>query len=338
MMLTLKKNVVQEQPRHWSGRSWAVPVALLCFYIVFGGAFVRPFVSVENLISIMFSCAITIPVVMGMQALLILGYFDLSVGAAASLITMIFGIAVLRFDSIAFGALLAICSAVGIGMINGLLVSMVMINPLISTLAMMGILRSLSLGINDGRIVSGLPLALSTMTNSRIAFLPAIVLIGFGLVVVLELCFRFAVRFRRFYAAGGNPVAANNAGIRVTSLVIAGYIGVTIGAATTGLIQASRTLSASPLLFDDLALEAIAACILGGGTLKGGQGTMVGALLGLIVVTSTRNMVVLLDVPVYWKDLAIGLLLLVLTSFDFIMSRATTFMTNLSAPSRGEEK
>jgi len=325
----MMKNIVRyrrsdaQQP--WRGRSHAIPCLILVFYFSCGFSYLPSFLHTENLISILFSCAITLPVAMGMQALLILGFFDLSVGAIASFIGMVFGLSLLASGSFVLAIVVALFCALVIGIANGLFVTKLSINPLISTLAMTGILRSLSLSVNDGRIVSSLPQALSGIVSVRLADIPVLILLGFLLVVALEFCFRYVVPFRRLYAVGANPPAANHAGIHVASVVVAGYIAIAVGSAATGIIQTSRTLSGSPLIFDTLGLEMIAACIIGGSTLRGGQGTMIGAALGSLVVTSTRDFVVLLDVSVFWKDGALGLLLLGITSLDYLKSRLDTY-------------
>jgi ribose transport system permease protein len=311
-----------QQP--WRGRSYAIPCVILALYVFCGFLYVPSFLKTENLISILFSCAITLPVVMGMQALLILGFFDLSVGAIASFIGMAFALSLSDYDSFVFATMIAFFCALAIGIANGLFVTKLSINPLISTLAMTGIWRSLSLTMNGGRIVSSLPQALSAIVSLRVANIPVLVPLGIFLVFALELCFRYVVPFRRLYAVGAKPTAANHAGIHVDNTIVAAYVAIAVGSAATGVIQASRTLSASPLIFDTLGLEMIAACIIGGSTLKGGQGTMIGAALGSLVVTSTRDLVVLLDVSVFWKDGELGLLLLGITSLDYFKSRLET--------------
>jgi ribose transport system permease protein len=318
----------------WRGRSYAIPCLILAIYALCGFLYVPSFLKGDNLISILFSCAITLPVVMGMQALLILGFFDLSVGAIASFIGMVFALSLSAYGSFVFATLVALFCASAIGVANGLLVTKLAINPLISTLAMTGILRSLSLSMNDGRIASNLPQALSAVASSRIAYIPDLILFGAFLIFVLELCFRFVVPMRRFYAVGANPTAASHAGIHVAKTIVAGYVAIAVGSASTGVIQASRTLSASPLVFDTLGLEMIAACIIGGSTLKGGQGTMIGAALGLLVITSTRDLLVLLDISVFWKDGALGLLLLGITSLDYFKSKLDDHGTASAMPAR----
>lgn len=89
-----------------------------------------------------------------------------------------------------------------------------------------------------------------------------------------------------------------------------GFLLCSLGAAFTGILQSSRTLSASPLVFPDLALECIAACVIGGTALSGGKGRPVGAFIGMFMVVLSRNLAVLAGVGVYWKELAIAVVLL----------------------------
>jgi ribose transport system permease protein len=324
-MKNIARYLLSDDQQPWRGGSYAIPCLILILYVSCGYLYVPSFLKPENLISVLFSCAITLPVVLGMQALLILGLFDLSVGPIASFIGMIFGLSLLHYGSFVLAAVISLFCALLIGIANGLFVTKLSINPLISTLAMAGILRSLSLSMNDGRIVSGLPGALSDIAIVKIAYLPALILFGVFLVSVLEISFRYVVPFRRFYAVGGNAAAANHAGIHVATMIVVGYVAIAVGSAATGIIQTSRTLSASPLIFDTLGIEVIAACIIGGSTLKGGRGTMIGAALGLLVVAATRDFVVLLDVSVFWKDGALGLLLLGITSLDYFKSKLAPY-------------
>src|SRR4051794_31735948 len=110
-----------QQP--WRGRSCVIPSAILAVYVLCGFLYVPSFLKWDNLISIIFSCAITLPVAMGMQALLILGFFDLSVGAIASFIGMAFAFSLSAYGNFAFAAVVALFCALAIGVANGLFVT-----------------------------------------------------------------------------------------------------------------------------------------------------------------------------------------------------------------------
>ena len=291
---------------------FAIPLAapLLVIYAAIGAVLAPAFISPNNLISVLFSVAVLLPAVIGMQLLLVLGRFDLSVGATASLAGMVAALSLARYHSIPLAICLALSLGILVGLINGIMVSRLRVDPLIATLAMMGITSSLALVINDGRIVAGLPSGFGWIITARIAGIPYLILIALCLVCVAGLAAAHIVVFRRFYAVGANPEAASHAGINIKLLVTFGFILTGLGAAVVGTLQASRTLSASPLQFQSLAIEAIAACLIGGSALTGGRGGIVGAAIGLIVVCATNNLVVILGISVYWKECAIGLLLL----------------------------
>ena len=290
----------------------AFPVAgpVLIIYIAVGLAFVPHFLGALNLASIFFSVAALLPAVLGMQFLLVLGRFDLSVGATASFCGMVAGMLMTRAFSPFIAVLTSLLVGILVGCIVGSLVSRLRVDPLVATLALFGVLRSLSLVLNDGRIVAGLPSSFGWIAEARILGIPILILFAILLTAVSAALTGQTVIFRRFYAAGNNPVAASHAGVNVPHLLLFGYVLAGLGAALTGLIQASRTLSASPLLFETLAIQAITACIIGGGSLAGGSGGMIGAAIGLLVVSATDNLVVMLGISVYWQELAVGALLL----------------------------
>lgn len=288
----------------------AVPILLL--YALVGVLLEPQFLGPTNVESMLVSAAVLLPAVMGMQLLLVLGRFDLSTGSTASLAAMLTALAVLRFPqysglAIPFGVLVG----AAIGMLVGVLVSRLRIDPLIATLAMMGIGRSIALICNDGRIVAGLPVAFGWVGGVKVGGIPFVIVFSMILALSMAVLSRHTVILRRFYAAGSNPVGAQNAGIDVQRLVAAGYVLAGMGAATTGVLLASRTRSASPLAFQDLAVEAIGACIVGGSKLAGGSGGVLGAVAGLIVVTATGNLVSIIGVSVFWREFAVGALLLV---------------------------
>ena len=300
--------VLQSRRYFWTIVPPAVPILLL--YIGLGIFIVPPFLSAGNLISIFYSATVLVPAALGMQLLLTLGRFDLSTGATAALAGMVAAIELLSSNSVLVAVILSIAVGVASGALAGYLVAYVKIDPLIATLATMGIGRSLSLISNGGGVIAGLPPSFGILATARILGLPVLTLLACAAIILAIFLTRHAVLFRRLYAAGSNSAAATHSGINVKALTATGYILAGVGAALTGLIQSTRTLSASPQIFESLAIDTIAACIIGGSSLAGGRGSMLGAALGLIAVSSTDNIVIMLDIPVYWRSLAVGILLL----------------------------
>jgi ribose/xylose/arabinose/galactoside ABC-type transport system permease subunit len=257
------------------------------------------------------SAAVLLPAVVAMQFLLILGRFDLSAGAMAALAGMIAGVTVNHTGSLLVG--LAVGSAAGVlgGAITGVTVARFGVDPLVATLAMTGVERSLALVSNGSEIVTGIPDSFGWLSNGRVLGMPVLVMLAVALTGIAAAAAQHLVTFRRFYAVGSNEKAALHAGVNGSGLLVLGYSLVGLGSATTGLIQVSRTLSASPLTFQTLPIDVITACILGGGSLAGGKGGILGATVGLIAVVATDNLVIMLGVENDWKDFAVGALLLV---------------------------
>lgn len=304
-------------------------VILFAYFLI--GLFYEPaFVSYRNISTIFFEGAVILPAIIGTQLLLSLGYFDLSIGALAGLTAMITAI-VLNLTGFIF---IAVCVGLGVGVlfgiINGVLVTKSRINPLIATLAMMWIIRSLTLLVNNGEVEAGLPDSINWVINVQVLGIPLLILLAILFMCVIAFAANHTVILRRFYASGSNPFAASHAGVNVNHLIVVGYILVGVGAALTGAIQISRTLSASPTIFQTLALEAIAACIIGGSTLEGGRGSVLGASIGLIVLVATNNLVQILGIEVYWKELVIGLFVLIAVSSTFVVQSLQKLTSSLS--------
>jgi ribose/xylose/arabinose/galactoside ABC-type transport system permease subunit len=320
------------RPQPWKGRGLRFCVLVLIIYALVGAISVRSFLNLTNLNAVLYSASVVLPATLGMQALLILGQFDLSVGAAASLIGMVVGLSMEHTGSLGIAFLAATAVAVIAGVGNGLLATKLAISPLIATLATMGMMRSVSLVASDSRVVTGFP-QFELITTDQIGPMSVLVLLSLVAVGLAEYLFRNSVALRRFYAVGENRLGADHCGIKTSRMLVLGYCLAALGAAVTGIIQTARQGSAAPQAFPDLAIECIAACMIGGSSLNGGKGTMLGAAVGATVIAATQNIVTLLNVKPEWTDLAIGLLLLFSMGFHF-SPKTWRFKPRLAATDR----
>lgn len=304
-----------------------LPLLLLAYTIL--ALVVSPqFISVDNIANLLLTAALLLPAVLGMQLLLITGEFDLSIGANAALAGVAAGLALHTSPSVTFGLAIALLSALLLAAANAFCVCKLRISALIVTLATMGIARSLALAIPEGRTVSDLPVGFAAVAQTKFFGVSAPLLYGTILLIVMDIVCRHHILLRSFYAVGSNRWAAMSAGIRTDLVRSVAFIACGLGAAMTGVLQTSRAMSASPLVFYDLPLDVIAACILGGGTLQGGRGTMLGAAAGLLVVVATRNFAMMCDISVYWRYAFVGTLLLLVAGAETIQSRHRFAKTN----------
>jgi ribose transport system permease protein len=286
-------------------------VALLPIYLIIIYIIQPAFFSLGNLWALIYYTCLLAPAVLGMHVLILLGLFDLSIGAVAAAAGVIAAKAMGSGISISMSLLLGVAVGVGFGVLSWIFVVWFRISALIATFITLGVARAVSLGITEGQSIGGLPDRFGALALGSINT-PMSPAIYFGLILVasFEFLARRQILFRRLYQVGSNPAAAASSGINVNGVKLFGFALAGAGSAIAGLFQCSRTLSASPFLFPNLALECIAACVIGGASLSGGTGRAFGAFLGMLMVIISRNLVVMAGVSVYWQELGVALVLL----------------------------
>jgi ribose transport system permease protein len=274
------------------------------------------FFDAENLKNIGRAMTIVGIAAIGQTVVIIAGGFDLSVGsvmAAAGILS-----AYLINQGAEFGVAIAAALGLGcvIGLANGAVVAYLRINPLITTLATLAIVRGLAFVITEGKaqVISN-QTYLDVGTNEFLG-IPIVVL----LLAALFLLVGFSIprtRFGRYmYAIGSNARAARLSGVPVSRwrLVFFGVSGTL--AAVAGCVTVSRTGTAEPAANLGAELDVITAVILGGTSLAGGRGRLVGTFLGLLVIAVLNNGLILLSVPSYWQQVVKGAVLLIAVSWD----------------------
>lgn len=279
------------------------------------------FFTVPNLNAISLGFATSAIIVAGMTAALVSGGFDLSVGSVFAMGGVAAATALRADVSIPVSMAIGVCVGGLAGLINGLLITKVQINPFITTLGMMGIARGVSLAITEGSPLAQLPPAFLVYGQGKILGIPNLILIALAIILIGDLLMRRASAFRQIYYVGGNEEAARLSGINVDRVKIAVYTISGLLAALAGVLSVSRFTVADPGSGVGEELRIIAACIIGGCSLRGGKGTVIGGLLGLIFVGFINNGMTLLRVAVYWQQLSMGVVLLLAVGFDTLSQR-----------------
>lgn len=309
--------------RPWRERvpeSTALLVFLLILCVFF--AFASPyFLAWDNFLNIFTAMAVAGIIAAPATLLLVAGQFDLSVGAGAAFVG-----AVAAYFSARNGLTVAVPLAVGagllVGVLNGFLVTVVGINALITTLGTLAIFRGLTQIVVGGQ---SLPIDGFTELGTGRPFLdiPMPVLIFLVVAVAFAVMMRYTTYGRRMYSIGSNPVAARLAGVRLKRSIFVGFVLSGLGMGLGGLILVSQLGAASPTAAAGLELSVITAVILGGASLAGGRGTIVGTVLGLFIIGVLNNGLVLLNVSSFWQEVARGTLLILAVAFDRLRVRVT---------------
>ncbi|UHG93072.1 ABC transporter permease [Spirosoma oryzicola] len=287
-------------------------LTLTIVLIGLGAALVFPqtFPTFGNWSQLLLNLSIDTIVAVGMMLLLIAGVFDLSVGSVvafsggiAAYTMMVYGIPV------PVAVVLTLIGAGLIGAVNGYLIAYQGINPMIQTLAMMGIVRGGALLIS-GSGIQNLPYWFNALSQSRLLGIQMPVWYMLLIVGTFAFLMNKTVFFRRYYYIGGNEQAADLSGIRVKRMKLWGFVLTSVLAGVAGMLLASRLGTALPTAGRGLELRVITAVILGGASLSGGHGKIIGALLGAMFMGLVSNVMVLTRVSGYWQDIILGLILI----------------------------
>jgi ribose transport system permease protein len=247
---------------------------------------------------------------MGSTLVLLTGGFDLSIGSTYGLAGVVATLTMRSGTPVPLALLLGLLTGALFGLINGLLVAKVQINPFIATMGTMTIGRGIINILTRGYSISGLPDSFMQLVHARVLGLPPSFVAMVVVVVATDLLLRFWRPARQIYYVGGSPPYARLIGIRVDRVRILAYVLSGSLAALGGLLFAMRTGAGSQQAGIGLELTALVAPFLGGVGF-GGVGTAVGAFLGTLLIALVFNAVQLLGVAVLWQDIIVGVFLIV---------------------------
>ncbi len=296
--------------------SISVPILLILIALLIIGSIATPdFLTLSNLLNILLQSSIYGVMAIGMTFLMINGYFDLSVGSTMGLSALLaIG---LQPHGMFFAILASIAIGLLIGAINGLFVEIVKINAFVVTLALFVGVRGISFIYSQEKSIVGTISEFADFGMSHFLGVPTLAMIMLFFFILAEFILRMTSHGRNTYAVGGNYEVARNAGIRVRRIGFINFVISGLGAAIGGVFIASRMNAATPGLgWPDTNLMVIAIVALGGTKLRGGYGSMIYTLGGLLTFIMIRNIMDLLNVPAYFNRLFMGIILILVVLID----------------------
>jgi ribose transport system permease protein len=298
-------------------------VTLIALFILL--AIASPnFLTATNLSSVVRQTAVINIVALGMTVIIIAGGIDLSVGSILALAGLLGTMQMQNHQPIWIAMLVGLAAGTLAGLANGLMVTSLKINPFIVTLGTMGIYRGLALIISKGLPVHDIPPSFAFLGDGNLLHVPFVLWILLFCAVVIHVLLEHTRLGRYAFSIGSNPDAAYYAGVPVAFVTMAVFA---IGGLLTGLagmIEASRLMTGQPTGGQGYELTAIAAVVIGGGSLRGGEGGVVGTLIGAFIMGLLSNGSDLLGTNPYWQQVIIGGVIILAVSFDELRKRRTT--------------
>ena len=258
-------------------------------------------------------------VAMGMTLVILTGGIDLSVGSVWAMTAVLTASLMSNGWLMGPAILVGLLAAAAIGLFNGLCVTRLNMSPFVPTLATLSIARSLALIITRGRPISNFgpqKQAFYWIGGGDIAGVPNPVIIFVVMAIIFWIVTSRTVWGRRVYAVGGNEKAARLTGLNVRQLKVSVYVISALCAGIAGIVQASYLSSVTASLATGQELSVIAATVIGGVNLSGGEGTILGVVIGTIMLEILRNGLLLFGIDPYWQGVFVGAIIVIAVSLD----------------------
>lgn len=297
-----------------------VPAVFVAIVLIFYSIDSK-FLSATNILNIMSQVSILMVVTVAASLVIFTGGFDLSAGSVVALTGVTAALIVDHTGNVPLGLACGMLIGLAVGAANGFVVGYLGVSPLIVTLGALNIGRGLALVIAGGTAVYSFPSWYTDFGSSRLFGIPSL----FVVALIVFAVFAFILRFTAFgvsiYAVGGNSEAArlsgiNDRAVRMAAFTLAGGVN-----AIAGLMLCARTGGGEPTAGFLYELEAIAAVVLGGAALAGGEGRLWRSMMGILLLSALGNGLNIVGVHPHWKGVAIGAILVFAASLDAIKRR-----------------
>ena len=279
------------------------------------------FLTVSNLLNVAQQTSINAIVAVGMTFVIISGGIDLSVGSIVALSGVVLGALLQGGQPLAVALAAALAVGIACGLLNGALVSIGGLPPFIATLGMMSVARGAALVFTEGRPVSGFDEGFRSIATGSAGFVPAPVVVMIAVYVAAHVVLTRTTFGRYVYAIGGNEEATRLSGVAVRFHKTAIYGVSGAMSAIAAIVLTARLNSAQPIAGTMYELDAIAATVIGGTSLMGGEGTLAGTLVGALIMSVLRNGLNLLGVSSFLQQIVIGGVIVGAVLVDTVLKR-----------------
>jgi ribose/xylose/arabinose/galactoside ABC-type transport system permease subunit len=276
------------------------------------------FLTPSNLAIVARQVSLSAIIAIGMTLVILLGGIDLSVGSVVAFVSVVTGFVMVNLRMpILVSILSGLLIGAFVGWTNGFLVVRTKVHPFIVTLGMMGLARGAALVITKGSTISGLPVAYLNLGQGYIGgYVPIPVIIMIVIAITFHVILNYTTFGRHIYFIGSNEEAALLSGIKVNRMKVIVFTICAALAAAEAVIETARMSTAQPASGVGYELTAIGAVIIGGASMMGGEGTIVGTILGATLLGLITNGLILLGISAYWQQVFSGTIIILAVALD----------------------
>jgi len=293
---------------------------VIAMFLILGIA-TDTFFTGQNLLNLFRQASFYMMIAVGTVIIMIAGGMDMSSGATMGMAGIL--AAMMAKDGVPLLGILLITMAVGaiIGAANGILIGGLGMPSFIATLGTKLIVRGLITVITGGYPINGLPESFTWIGTGRFLRIPIPIYVALAICLIAAYMLNYTIIGRRMYACGGNKMAAFVSGISVKKVQILAFICGGVLAALSGVVLTARVTSGQVALGEGYELDAIAGCVIGGASMGGGTGSVLGAVCGSLVIVTMKNGMDLMQVNAYWQNVAQGIIILLAVFIDITRKR-----------------
>lgn len=292
-----------------------VPIVFVGLIVVFAFAN-ENYLSHTNLSNLLTQISVMAIVTVGASVVIFGGGFDLSAGSVVALSSVLGTMVMGETGSIPLGIVTAVGAGAAVGAINGTVVGYFGVSPLIATLGAMYAVRAIALLVSGGQAIYDVPSSYLDFGAASFLGIPVLAYMAAIVFLIVMVLLRYTPYGLKVYASGGNPIAATVAGVKVARVKLMNFMIAGATAGVGGILLAARTGGGEPTAGSFYELEAIAAVILGGAALSGGEGYLWRSMMGIALLGVIDNGLNIVGIHPYWKGFAVGMVLIGAASLD----------------------
>ncbi|NMB01906.1 MAG: ABC transporter permease [Firmicutes bacterium] len=302
-------------------REMGIVIALVAMFVIFT-LIDTSFISIYNILDIVKQSTINGLLAIGITFAILTGGNDLSIGSIFAVVIVVTGKILVAGVNPILASVIGVGVGFGLGLINGTVVAKLKLQPFVATLGAMSIYRGVAYVITGGWPVLRIPREFRQMIDGEILpYVPVSIFILLGFAVICHIILKYTPFGAYIYAMGGNEEATRLSGVNIDKFKIFAYSMVGIGAALAGLVMLARLGTGEPTAGQGYELDAIAATAIGGASLAGGKGTVLGTLLGAILLSTLKVGLIVTGVDTFWQYIATGTIIVIAVYFEFIQSK-----------------